>query len=132
MQRKRLTQLFPCLLPLRRWQRKKLFYMKMRLDGAKYADRISTEALPETVFETSIPMLNRNSGFDMQYQVNKVHNLRLAARMINRVMIGPEETFSFWQLVRQADRQEKYKDGLNLVNGEIVPSYGGADRRESR
>lgn len=30
--RKRLTQRFPFLLPLRRWQRKFCFYLKMRLD----------------------------------------------------------------------------------------------------
>ena len=125
MARKRFTQIFPFLLPLRRWQRKKFFYYKMRKDGQRYAKRIADGPLPYTVFETSIPMLNENSGFDMQYQINKVHNLRLAARTINRVVIGPDETFSFWQLVRWADREEKYKDGLNLVDGKIVASYGG-------
>ena len=38
-----------------------------------------------------------------------------AARTINKVIIEPNETFSFWQLVRWADHHEKYKDGLNLV-----------------
>lgn len=81
--------------------------------------------LPNTVFETSSLMLNENSGFDMKYQINKVHNLKLAAKTINKVIIEPKETFSFWQLVRWADQHEKYKDGLNLVNGKIVGSYGG-------
>lgn len=125
MSRKRLTQVFPFLLPLRKWQRKKFFYFKMRNDGCRYAKRVADRPLPYLVFETSIPMLNENSGFDMQYQINKVHNLKLAARTINRVVIGPGETFSFWQLVRWADRKEKYKDGLNLVDGKIVASYGG-------
>ena len=70
-------------------------------------------------------MLNENSGFDMKYQINKVHNLKLAAKTINKVIIEPNETFSFWQLVRWADHHEKYKDGLNLVDGKIVGSYGG-------
>ena len=125
MARKRFTQIFPFLLPLRRWQRKKFFYYKMRKDGQRYAKRIADGPLPYTVFETSIPMMNENSGFDMQYQINKVHNLKMAARMMNRVVVGPDETFSFWQLVRWADREEKYKDGLNLVDGKIVASYGG-------
>ena len=125
MSRKRLTQIFPFLLPLRRWQRKKFFYYKMRKDGCRYAKRIADRSLPCMVFETLIPMLNENSGFDMQYQINKVHNLRLAARTIDRVVIEPGETFSFWQLVRWADREEKYRDGLNLVDGKIVASYGG-------
>lgn len=69
--------------------------------------KIADRSLPCLVFETSIPMLNENSGFDMQYQINKVHNLKLAARTIDRVVIEPGETFSFWQLVRWADREEK-------------------------
>ena len=125
MSRKRLTQVFPFLLPLRKWQRKKLFYLKMQLDGRRYAKKTSDKLLPNVVFETSSLMLNENSGFDMKYQINKVHNLKLAAKTINKVIIEPNETFSFWQLVRWADHHEKYKDGLNLVDGKIVGSYGG-------
>lgn len=125
MSRKRVTQVFPFLLPLRKWQRKKFFYYKMQRDGCQYARRIADKSLPYMVFESWIPMLNKNSGFDMQYQINKVHNLKLAAKTINRLVIGADETFSFWQLVRWADRQEKYKAGLNLVDGKIVVSYGG-------
>ena len=125
MSRKRLTQIFPFLLPLRKWQRKKFFYFKMRLDGYRYAQKKSEKTLPNLVFETSIPMLNGNSGFDMKYQFNKVYNLKLAAKTIDKIIIEPEETFSFWQLVRWAHRHQKYKDGLNVINGKTVASYGG-------
>lgn len=125
MSRKRLTQIFPFLLPLRKWQRKKFFYFKMRLDGYRYAQKKSEKTLPNLVFETSIPMLNGNSGFDMKYQFNKVYNLKLAAKTIDKIIIEPEETFSFWQLVRWADRHQKYKDGLSVINGKTVASYGG-------
>lgn len=109
MKRKRLTQVFPFLLPIR----KVLF---RNADRRKQIRQNKSEALlPNTVFETSSLMLNENSGFDMKYQINKVHNLKLAARTINKVIIEPNETFSFWQLVRWADHHEKYKDGLNLV-----------------
>ena len=125
MSRKRVTQIFPFLIPLRKWQRKRLFYLKMSFDKNRYAKKISGELLPDTVFETSSLMLNENSGYDMKYQFNKVHNLKLASDTINGVLIKPGETFSFWQLVRYADRYVKYKDGLNLINGKIVGSYGG-------
>lgn len=39
--------------------------------------------------------------------------------------IRPKETFSFYWLVRNADKKEPYKDGLNLVDGKIIGSYGG-------
>ena len=125
MARKRLTQKFPFLLPLRKWQRKMCFYFQMWLDKNKYAKKKEEESLPYTVFFSSSLMLNENSGFDMKYQHNKVFNLKLAARTLDHIVIAPGETFSFWQLVRKADKKERYKDGLVLVNGEIVPCYGG-------
>lgn len=125
MSRKRITQIFPFLIPFRTWQRKQFFYLKMRFDKNSYARAITDSLLPYTLYETSSVLINENSGFDRQYQLNKVHNLKLAARTLNRIIIAPDEVFSFWQLVRQADRKEKYKDGLNFVNGKIVGSYGG-------
>ncbi len=53
MKRKRLTQVFPFLLPIRKWQRKKLFYLEMLIDGNKYAKNKSEALLANTVFETS-------------------------------------------------------------------------------
>lgn len=125
MPRKRLTQIFPFLLPLRKWQRKKFFYLKMRLDRNKYSKTRRDDLLPHTVFETSSLMLNENSGYDMKYQHNKVFNLQLAAKTVDRIVIAPGETFSFWQLVRYADKHTPYRDGLNFVDGKIVGDYGG-------
>lgn len=123
--RKRLTQVFPFLRPLRTWQRKRLFYLKMLFDGNRYATEKSQTRLPNKVFEASSFMLNENSGIDMEYQINKIHNLKLAAKSINKIVIAPNDTFSFWQVARWADRHEKYKDGFHLVDGNVIVSYGG-------
>ncbi len=125
MSRKRLTQIFPFLLPFRRWQKKQCRYLKMKFDGNRYASTISERLLPNVVFETSALMVNENSGFDIQFQYNKVHNLKLAAKTMDKLVIAPNETFSFFWLTRYADRHTPYKDGLNFVNGKIVGSYGG-------
>ena len=116
MKRKRLTQVFPFLLPIRKWQRKRLFYLEMLIDGNKYAKNKSEALLPNTVFETSSLMLNENSGFDMKYQINKVHNLKLAARTINKVIIEPNETFSFWQLVNDSVTNNAVKTAVAFLN----------------
>lgn len=125
MKRKRLTEAFPWLLPLRKKQRIFCFYLKMRLDGRRYARTLSPAPLPFLLFETSCPMINRKTGFDLKYQENKVHNLKLAAKSLDGLLIRPGETFSFWQAVRHADRDIPYKDGLAEINGRLVPEYGG-------
>lgn len=125
MTRKRVTERFPFLLPLRQAQRKLFFYAGMHLDKNTYAQTQNVRQLPHEIFETSSLMLNQNSGFDMKYQFNKVHNLKLAAKKINGLLIRPGEVFSFCYVARKADQSEPYRDGLSLVNGEITGEYGG-------
>ena len=102
MARKRLTERFPFLLPLRRWQRKRCFYLKMYFDGCRYAAVRTKTPLEYTLFRANVAMRNERSGFPMEYQQNKVHNLRLAAEAMNGVVLHPSETFSFWRLARRA------------------------------
>ena len=56
MTRRRMTQIFPWLLPLRRWQRRFCFYAKMGWDGIPYATCRERQELPYPLFETSCPM----------------------------------------------------------------------------
>lgn len=125
MSRKCLTQIFPWLLPVRKRQRLFCFYMGMRLDCNHYASKKSNTLLPYQLFETSCPMYNEATGFDMVYQENKVFNLKLAAETLDKLVIRPHETFSFWRVVRYADKYTPYKDGLIVVNGELKTAQGG-------
>lgn len=125
MGRKRITQLFPFLLPIRSMQRKKCFYASMRLDGRRYANTIDESRLPYKIFEYDCALYNHSTGFDMVYQENKVFNLKLAAKTLNGLLVRPGETFSFWRLVRHADKHIPYKDGLTVTNGKLTTAYGG-------
>lgn len=125
MDRKRLTQRFPFLLPMRRAQRKMCFYAGMRFDGCRYAQTIGEKSLSHLLFETDCALYNHNTGFDMIYQENKVFNLKLAAKTLNGLLIRPGETFSFWWLVRHADKDTPYKDGLTVTNGKLTTMSGG-------
>lgn len=125
MRRKRFTELFPFLLPLRKFQRKIFFYLKMYFDSNIYSKKKLEDSLEYEVFSTKSNMINHNSGYDIQYQINKVDNLKLAASTINNIVIEPGETFSFWMLVKNAERYGKYKDGLVVVNDNTVPQKGG-------
>ncbi len=61
----------------------------------------------------------------MVYQENKIFNLKLVAAVLNNLVIKPHETFSFWKLVRNADKAVPYKDGLIVTDGVLTTSYGG-------
>lgn len=125
MSRKRITQLFPWLLPLRKKQRKLCFYLGMHLDSSHYSSKQTDTLLPYQLFKTTCPMYNRETGFDMIYQENKVFNLKLAAKPLNNLIICPGETFSFWKSVRYADREIPYKDGLVVADGKLQALPGG-------
>lgn len=125
MGRKRLTQILPWLLPLRIKQKVFCFYLKMKLDRNRYALRQADELLPCLLFESACPMYNRSTGFSMMYQKNKVFNLKLAAATMDKLVIRPGETFSFWQLVRYADRDTPYREGLVEIDGKLTTRPGG-------
>lgn len=125
MGRKRITQRFPWLIPLRRHQRMFCFYLGMRMDRETYSKTQSGELLPYLVFESECPMYNTDTGFDMVYQENKVHNLKLAAAKLDGLLIRPQETFSFCLATRFADRETPYRDGLVVVDGKLTTAYGG-------
>lgn len=61
----------------------------------------------------------------MQLQINKVTNLKIAAKQINGVLIRPGETFSFCKLVGQPTQKKGYLPGMELSFGEARAGIGG-------
>ncbi|MCI5772992.1 MAG: VanW family protein [Erysipelotrichaceae bacterium] len=122
--RKRLTQVFPCLLPLRQKQRTLFFYHKLKHTKNMAMIRLDSFYRHEVTMVKE-KMINENSGFDIQYQYNKVDNLKMAAKAFNGLIIYPHEIFSFWHVFHQVCRVEKMKDGLVLVDDKIIAAKGG-------
>lgn len=56
---------------------------------------------------------------------NKRHNLALGIRAIEQVVVRPNEVFSFWQIVPEANAENGYKVGRNLIQGRLSEDYGG-------
>lgn len=124
MARKRITQIFPFLVPIRAWQRDFCYQLKMFFDKNIYSKEKGDLLEYEIVSDKTI-MINENSGQDIIYQVNKVDNLKIISKTMNHILIKPGETFSFCYLAKHAKKYGKYKDGLVLVNNKIVPQKGG-------
>ncbi|UYB52893.1 VanW family protein [Xanthomonas sp. AM6] len=55
----------------------------------------------------------------------KIHNLRLAARLLHGVEVPAGATFSFWRQLGRATRRRGFAAGRELREGCLVPSIGG-------
>lgn len=124
MKRKRLTEVFPFLLPLRIKQRELFYYNKMKYDEYEYA-LLKAEPFSESLISTKTHVINHQSGFDIKYQNNKLHNLKLIAKSLNGIVIKPQEVFSFNLLVHKDSKKQNFKEGLVIVNGEMKTEMGG-------
>ena len=122
--RKRLTQIFPCLLPLRQKQKTFCFYYKLKHTKNMAVVRLDSFYRHE-VTSWREKIINEHSGYDIQYQYNKRDNLKMAAKAFNGLIIYPNEIFSFWHVFHQLCNVEDMKDGLVLVDGKIVARKGG-------
>lgn len=97
----------------------------MKFDKNNYAVEQKKEVYPYKIFQYHSPLYNMSTGFDMIYQENKVFNLKLASKMLDKCIIKPGETFSFWKTLHHADKKLPYKDGLTVTNGELTTVIGG-------
>jgi vancomycin resistance protein VanW len=59
------------------------------------------------------------------YTENKVHNLKLAADAIGKVIIRSGQVFSFWHIIGLPSTRRGYRKGRNLVGGELRAEAGG-------
>lgn len=114
---------------VRRFLGKKFFIAKRKIEWLKckrcFATQIQSNYLEHKVFEHSSTLLRPLKDVDMQYQHNKITNLRLAIDYIDGVLIQPGETFSLWYLVGNPSKERGFLKGLVLSNGQIGYDYGG-------
>jgi vancomycin resistance protein VanW len=84
-----------------------------------------TKNLDTSLIQHKSFLLRPLKNVDMHLQHNKVINLKIAIKKINKVIIKPGETFSIWQLVGRPRIYKGYLDGLTLHNGNISKGTGG-------
>src|ERR1700736_2055138 len=62
---------------------------------------------------------------DFALTAGKVHNLRVALRGLDGVVVPAGETFSFWRQVGRPSRRRGFVEGRELREGCLIPSPGG-------
>ena len=83
------------------------------------------EELPVIVKSHSSILLRKLHGVDMKLQENKVTNIFLACKQINKIVIHPNEVFSFWNTVGNPKQKYGYKEGLVIGRRGMSSGIGG-------
>ncbi len=56
---------------------------------------------------------------------NTIYNIKLASKMINGILVKPQEVFSFNKYVGPAEKEDGYKESTIIANGRFENGYGG-------
>lgn len=123
-----------CLKPIKRNKFRlkagKLYYTLARYalwhsGKFQFAHKYGTQPLHYIYFSHQTPLLRKLRKVDMQYQYNKIVNLKLAAKKLNNIVINPGETFSYWKLIGKPASRKGYVDGMVLFCGSYTKGTGG-------
>lgn len=123
--RKLLSQLHPSLYFIAVWLRRIRRYFDWYLDNKRYAKTRKSEKLAFRIKKHQSVLLKKLGESDMQLQINKVTNLKLAAKKIDGIIIKPGETFSYCKLVGLPTQQKGYLPGMELSFGKAKAGIGG-------
>lgn len=125
----RLTQRHPWLLPaamaVHRVRRRTQWVRDSWAGRVAWATGRDTTDLPVRLAQHGSLLLRELDPDQMHLQRSKVTNLRLAARRLDGIVIGPGETFSFNRTVGSCTRRKGYVDGMRLSNGSAEAGVGG-------
>lgn len=123
--RKHLSQYHPALYFLSVWTRRIWRYGHWLFDSKKYSRHISCQKLPFRIKKHQSVLIRKLGESDLQLQVNKVTNLKLAAAKISGLHIRPGETFSFCKCVGRPTRRKGFLPGMELSFGKAREGIGG-------
>ena len=124
-QRKLLSQRHPALYFLAVWLRRFRRYADWYFDRKKYAGNQVTDKLPFRIKKHESVLLKKLGESEMQLQINKVTNLKIASKNISGILIKPGETFSFCKLVGFPSKRKGYIKGMELSFGKAIAGTGG-------
>ena len=91
----------------------------------RWAKERRTERLPCVQFVHATPLMRQLRGEEMEWQKNKVTNLKLATARLDGIILHPGETFSYWRLIGRPSRRKGYQEGMVLFLGRIGGDIGG-------
>lgn len=120
-----LSQRHPFFYFLSVWTKRVQRYFQWYFGSSKYVHNYSNEKLPFRIKKHQSVLLKKLGDSDMQLQINKVTNLRIAIKNIDGIIIKTGETFSFCKLVGIPAKWKGYLEGMEITFGQARPGIGG-------
>ena len=102
-----------------------LRYASWAIHSRSFACEYGDSNLPFSCFSHSTPLLRQLKDVDMQYQHNKIVNLRIAAQKLDGILLRPRQSFSFWRIIGRPSVRKGYLDGMVLQGGKVAAGIGG-------
>ncbi|QWC23306.1 VanW family protein [Bacillus haikouensis] len=100
-------------------------YLEWLTTHETFAKTKEAELKQHVIHSHRTPLYRKLKDVDMWYQENKVKNLRIAVRELDKIIIKPGETFSYWKLLGNTTKRKGYVDGMVLYYGSFKPGLGG-------
>ncbi|WP_214481908.1 VanW family protein [Bacillus sp. SM2101] len=100
-------------------------YLKWYFNDTYFANEKHNAKLPFIIYKHQTPLLRKLKNVDMWLQQNKVHNIHLAIKNINGIVLKPGETFSYWKLIGKPTKGKGYVNGMVLSHGSYKVGIGG-------
>ena len=100
-------------------------YMLWHSGKYQFAENRRQHSLEYVHFSHQTPLFRELKDVDMQYQYNKIINLKLAVKSLDGIVIKPGETLSYWKLIGRPAAGKGYVPGMVLYCGTYHMSVGG-------
>ena len=83
------------------------------------------ERHPHLLYEQRVALRRDDDGAHPVLEAGKLANVRLAAPLLDGLLLAPGRPFSFWRAVGRLRAADGYRHGMELRGGCVVPSLGG-------
>lgn len=102
-----------------RWVRN----LSYALRGFRFAKTRSSECLENQWVRFQCPVINHPTQTHLLD--SKLHNMAIAVRAIDGLLLAPGEIFSFWKIISRPSEKGGFESGPTFENGKMVSSFGG-------
>lgn len=123
--KKLLSQRHPIFYFISVWTKRIWRQLTWYFDNKRYSTKKTADKLSYRIKKHQSVLLKKLGDNNEQLQINKVTNLKIAAKKINGILIKPGETFSFCKLVGRPTKRKGYLLGMELTFGEARAGVGG-------